>query len=69
MSLWNGQGGDGLGGAQHFMEEAGRETTDLLARYQTFMGLRDHRCPCVLHDHALWPQAYSRRGWTRTGRD
>jgi hypothetical protein len=27
ICLWNGQGGDGPGGAQHFMEEARRETT------------------------------------------
>lgn len=26
ICLWNGQGGDGPGGAQHFMEEARRET-------------------------------------------
>ena len=26
MCLWNGQGGDGPGGAQHFMREAGRKT-------------------------------------------
>jgi hypothetical protein len=27
ICLWNGQGGDGPGGAQHFMEEARRKTT------------------------------------------
>jgi hypothetical protein len=27
ICLWNGQGGDGPGGAQHFMEQARRETT------------------------------------------
>ncbi len=27
ICLWDGQGGDGPGGAQHFMEEARRETT------------------------------------------
>src|SRR6516225_4270919 len=27
VCLWNGQGGDGPGGAQHFMEEARRKTT------------------------------------------
>src|SRR5215475_7127311 len=27
ISLWNGQGGDGPGGAQHFMDEARRKTT------------------------------------------
>lgn len=27
ICLWNGQGGDGRGGAQHFMEEARRKTT------------------------------------------
>ena len=26
ICLWNGQGGDGPGGAQHFMDEAGRKT-------------------------------------------
>jgi hypothetical protein len=26
ICLWNGQGGDGPGGARHFMEEAGRKT-------------------------------------------
>jgi hypothetical protein len=26
ICLWDGQGGDGPGGAQHFMEEAGRKT-------------------------------------------
>jgi hypothetical protein len=26
VCLWNGQGGDGPGGAQHFMDEAGRKT-------------------------------------------
>ena len=26
-ALWNGQGGDGPGGAQHLMEEAGRKTS------------------------------------------
>jgi hypothetical protein len=27
ICLWNGQGGDGPGGAQHFMQEARRKTT------------------------------------------
>jgi hypothetical protein len=27
ISMWNGQGGDGPGGAQHFMDEARRKTT------------------------------------------
>ena len=29
ICLWNGEGGDGPGGARHFMEEAGRKTAPL----------------------------------------
>ena len=29
ICLWNGEGGDGPGGAKHLMEEAGRRTTRL----------------------------------------
>ena len=29
ICLWNGEGGDGPGGARHFMAEAGRKTAPL----------------------------------------